>query len=97
MPQGIAFLGLNHRSAVGWAGLTFVWQYLCVSLSDVRKTLQLCPKQSARQSQAAQHDLFPEKTQRKIFDGMCKIFLNLEPYKNTGLCTMITNNMELWI
>lgn len=28
---------------------------------------------------------------------MCKIFLNLEPYKNTGLCTMITNNMELWI
>lgn len=52
---------------------------------------------SAGQIQAAQHNLFPEKSQRKIFDRMSKIFLNLDGFKNGYVCTMITSNVGLWI
>lgn len=47
---------------------------------------------SAGQIKAAQHNLFPEKSQRKIFDRMSKIFLNLDGYKNGYFCAVITSN-----
>lgn len=79
---GIVFLGLNHSMLVRWAGLTFVQQFLCISLSDVRKTNSAQSKvQSTRQLSAV---YFQEKKKSKLKHLMFypKIFLNLEGYAN---------------
>lgn len=79
----VAFLGLNHSMPVRWAGLTFVQQFLCVSLSDVRKTNSAQSKvQSTRQLSAICSRKKPTKPEVKHLMKYPKIFLNLEGYKN---------------